>query len=247
MDQPPAYLARAIGLRIAYRHTQGTAPTVVFLPGYMSDMRGSKAEALDEWARTKGRAFLRLDYAGCGESDGQFTHGTLASWTDDALDVITAATQGPLVLIGSSMGGWLMLHLALALRDRVVGLIGIAAAPDFTQWGFSDAEKAMLASGSDITQPSEYGPDPVPTTAAFWHSGQAMQLLGGPIEITCPVRLLQGQCDPEVPWELTTRLSAQLRSSDVQTVLIKDGDHRLSRPQDLALLTASLEQLLDQI
>lgn len=241
---PPSFLTRADGLRLAYRHRQGSGPTIVFLPGYMSDMEGGKAIALDAWAEEQVRAMLRLDYGGNGASEGRFEDGTLASWRDDALLLIDSLTQGPVVLVGSSMGGWLALLIALARPDRVAGLVGIAAAPDFTEWGFTEADKALLATEGRILEPTPYGDDPYVTTLAFWESGQANRLLEGEIAIDCPVRLLQGQLDPDVPWQTALRIADRLRSSDVQTLLIKDGDHRLSRDPDIALLIRTVATLL---
>jgi len=242
----PAYLDRGDGPRLAYRHRAGAGPAIVFLPGYMSDMLGGKAQALDDWAARTGRAMLRLDYAGCGESAGAFDEGTLASWRDDARAVIDAVVpEGPLLLVGSSMGGWLALLLARDLGARVTGLVGLAAAPDFTQWGFDEAQKAALRRDGRIEEPSPYGDAPYVTTLAFWESGQALLLLDGPIGISCPVRLIQGQADPDVPWRTALRIADGLRSADVQTILIKDGDHRLSRPQDIALLIATLAALTE--
>ena len=247
-DAPPiSYLPRPDGLKLAYRWREGAGPALVFLPGYMSDMEGGKAAALDGWAAGAGRAMLRLDYAGNGMSEGRFEDGTLASWRDDALLLIDALTQGPVVLVGSSMGGWLALLIALARADRVVGLVGIAAAPDFTDWGFTEAEKATLQADGRIVQPTPYGDQPSVTTCAFWESGQALRVLEGPLSIDCPVRLLQGQEDPDVPWTIALRIARQLRSSDVQTLLIKDGDHRLSRDGDIALLIRTVASLLDAL
>jgi pimeloyl-ACP methyl ester carboxylesterase len=247
LSAPPAYLARPDGLRLAYRHSAGAGPTLVFLPGYMSDMEGGKAVALHGWAQRQGRAMLRLDYAGNGASEGRFADGTLASWRDDVLLLIDRLVDGPVVLVGSSMGGWLALLVALAQPERVAGLIGIAAAPDFTQWGFTDADKALLRTEGRIEEPTPYGDQPYVTTRAFWESGQALRLLEGEIAIDCPVRLLQGQADPDVPWDIALRTAAQLRSSDVQTLLIKDGDHRLSRDGDIALLIRTVSTLLDSL
>lgn len=244
---PPALFARPDGLRLAYRHRTGRGPTIIFLPGYMSDMDGGKAIALDDWAAKAGQAMLRLDYAGCGASEGRFDQGTLESWRDDALLLIDALTQGPVLLVGSSMGGWLALLIALARPERVVGLVGIAAAPDFTQWGFTDADKALLATEGRIVEPTPYGDDPYVTTLAFWESGQAHRLLESEIAIDCPVRLLQGQADADVPWQTAPRTAERLRSSDVQTLLIKDGDHRLSRDPDIALLIRTVASLLDTL
>ena len=202
-----------------------------------------KALALEAWARRKGHAMLRLDYSGCGASGGRFEDGTLDVWRDDVLLVIKQI-EGPVVLVGSSMGGWLMLLVARALGDRVKGLVGIAAAPDFTDWGYTSEEKRLIERHGRIDQPSDYG-DPVPTFAAFWQSGQANRLLGTEIPINCPVRLLHGQRDADVPWDISVQLAARLRSADVQTILVKDGDHRLSRPQDIALLIATVDLLLE--
>jgi pimeloyl-ACP methyl ester carboxylesterase len=227
---------------LAYALREGAGPAIVFLPGYASDMAGTKAVALDEWAGRHGRPMLRFDYAGCGESEGSFEDGTLGSWRDDALALIDGLTQGPLVLVGSSMGGWLALLVALARPERIAGLVGIAAAPDFTDWGFSQEEKLEILGKGRLERPSDYGA-PLVTTRAFWQSGEAHRLLQAQIAIDCPVRLLHGQRDPDVPWHHSTHLAALIRSADVQTILIKDGDHRLSRPQDLDLLTATVSSL----
>lgn len=243
----PQYLARPDGLRLAYRHRPGRGPTIVFLPGYMSDMEGGKATALDAWAEETGRAMLRLDYSGCGVSDGRFADGTIAIWRDDVLHLIDALVDGPALLVGSSMGGWLMLLVALARPGKVTGLVGIAAAPDFTEWGFSEDEKAALARDGRIEEPSEYSDEPYLTTLAFWESGQANRLLDGEIAFDGPVRLLQGQEDADVPWQTAIRLASALRSGAVQTILIKDGDHRLSRDGDIALLIATVEEILERL
>ncbi|CAD7338384.1 alpha/beta hydrolase [Sphingomonadales bacterium 56] len=242
---PLASFARPDGVRLAYRHRPGSGPTIVFLPGYMSDMEGGKAAAIDAWAARTGRAMLRLDYGGNGASEGRFEDGTLASWRDDALLLVDALTDGPLLLAGSSMGGWIALLIALARPERVAGLVGIAAAPDFTEWGFSDADKALLATEGQLREPTPYGDQPLVTTLAFWQSGQALRLLDRPIPISCPVRLLQGQEDRDVPWQTALRLSQRLHSYDVQTLLVKDGDHRLSRDSDITLLINTLGSLLD--
>lgn len=243
----PAYLVRPDGLRLAYRRSEGTAPTLLFLPGYMSDMEGGKAVALHRWADAQGRAMVRLDYAGCGASEGRFVDGTLAGWRDDVLLLIDRVIAGPVLLVGSSMGGWLALLVALARPDRIVGLVGIAAAPDFTKWGFTDADKALLRTKGRIEEPSPYGDTPYVTTRAFWESGQALRLLEAEIPIDCPVRLLHGQVDPDVPWDIALQTAARLRSSDVQTLLVKDGDHRLSRDGDIALLIRTVASLLDTL
>ncbi len=235
-DTPMMFVTRADGVRLAYRHVPGRGPTLVFLPGYKSDMQGGKAQALAAWATEQGLAMLRLDYSGCGESDGAFEDGTLDIWRDDVLAVIAAANVGPLILIGSSMGGWLMLLVAEALGDQVTAMVGIAAAPDFTDWDFDAADRATIAANGRIERPSDYGYDPMLITQDFWQSGQSNLRLTGVVGIDCPVRLIHGQNDPDVPWETSLKLAAALRSSDVQTILLKDGNHRLSRDQDIALL-----------
>lgn len=224
------------GGRIAFRHAAGAGPTLVFLPGYMSDMAGGKATAVFDWAVANGRGCLLLDYSGCGESDGDFAEGSLSRWRDEVLTLIDGRCPGPVVLIGSSMGGWLMLLVALAMPERIAALVGIAAAPDFTAWGFSDEQQAELLVGETVLEENAYGPQPTPTYPGFWNDGQANLLLGEEISLACPVRLIHGQADPDVPWEISLRLAAALRSADVQVTLVKDGDHRLSRPEDIDLL-----------
>ncbi|HYJ82113.1 MAG TPA: alpha/beta hydrolase [Allosphingosinicella sp.] len=235
------YLTRG-GRRLARRHRKGREPTLVFLPGYRSDMEGAKATALDSWAADEGRAMLRFDYSGCGLSDGEFEAQTLAGWRDDALAMIDGI-EGPLVLIGSSMGGWLMLLCALARPERVRALVGIAAAPDFTDWGFDEAQKAVLRESGRLEEPSPYGEEPNVTTRAFWESGEACRLLGGEIAIPCPVRLLHGLDDEDVPWRISLRLIERLASPNARITLIKGGDHRLSRPSDLQALIAAVAEL----
>lgn len=231
---------------LAQHRTAGRAPTLVFLPGYLSDMTGSKALALENWASRANRAFIRFDYSGCGESPGDLESATLTRWRDDALAIIDSV-EGPIVLAGSSMGGWIMLLAALARAERVTGLIGIAAAPDFTDWGYSEEEKLEILSKGRIERANPYGPEPTPTTRAFWQSGTANKLLAGPIAIDCPVRLLHGQRDPDVPWHHSPHLASLIRSDDVQVTLIKDGDHRLSRDEDIALLLRITEDLLERL
>jgi pimeloyl-ACP methyl ester carboxylesterase len=239
---PPDFLDRGPDRRLAYRHRRGHGPTLVFLPGYMSDMDGSKATALDSWAEARGRAMLRFDYAGCGLSEGAFEAQTLAGWRDDSLAMIDSV-EGPVVLVGSSMGGWLMLLCALARPERVAALVGIAAAPDFTDWGFDDVRKATILDQGRLEEPSPYGDAPYVTTRAFWESGEALKLLGGGIAVDCPVRLLHGLADPDVPWRISLDLMERLASDDVHTTLVKGGDHRLSRPADIALLIDTVASL----
>ena len=212
----------------------------------MSDMQGGKAQALVAWAEREGHAMLRLDYSGCGESEGAFEHGTLDIWRDDVLTVIRHVTDDPIILIGSSMGGWLMLLVAEKLGAQVAALVGIAAAPDFTEWEYSETEKAEIMSTGRFVRPlsGHYDYEPMVTTRHFWQSGQANLRLNTEIPFTFPVRLLHGQQDEDVPWETSLKLSKALRSSDVQTILIKDGDHRLSRDADIALLIETVAKLV---
>jgi pimeloyl-ACP methyl ester carboxylesterase len=210
-------------------------------------MEGGKATSLDSWAEREGRAMLRFDYAGCGISPGAFDEQSLADWRDDTVAMIDEVVEGPVVLVGSSMGGWLMLLAAIARPDRVAGLVGIAAAPDFTDWGFTEAEKEALRSEGRIEEPSPYSDAPYVTTRTFWESGERLKLLGQEVPIDCPVRLLHGTADEDVPWRLSLELMERLRSADVQTLLVKAGDHRLSRPQDIALLIAAVARLLESL
>jgi pimeloyl-ACP methyl ester carboxylesterase len=244
MDEP-GHLDRG-GRRLAFRRLEGRWPALLFLPGYMSDMEGGKATALAAWAEAAGQAMLRFDYGGCGLSEGAFEAQTLADWRDDVLAMIDLL-EGPVLLVGSSMGGWLMLLAALARPDRVAGLVGIAAAPDFTDWGFDEAQKRSIRDTGRVEEPSPYGDAPFVTTRAFWESGEALRLLAGEIAIDCPVRLLHGLEDPEVPWRVSLRLTERLRSADVQAVLVKGGDHRLSREADIALLARIVASLLEEL
>ena len=231
------------GRRIAYRHHPGVSPAILFLPGYMSDMAGSKATALWDRAVATGRECLLLDYSGCGESPGDFAHGTLTRWCEEVVALAQSHLAGRMVIVGSSMGGWLMLLAARALGDRVAGLVGIAAAPDFTDWGYDEAERQQLAGGGTLLRANPYGPEPTPTHAAFWADGQARRQLTGEIPLDCPARLLHGTNDAEVPPAISLQLAERLRSSDVQVTLVKQGDHRLSRPVDIDLLLRTVESL----
>ncbi|WP_298022550.1 alpha/beta hydrolase [uncultured Parasphingopyxis sp.] len=233
--------------RLAYRHREGIGPTLVFLPGYMSDMTGSKAQTIWAYAEAEDRACLLLDYAGCGASDGAFEEQRITDWRDDVMDLVNALVLGPVVLIGSSMGGWLMLLCALAHPERIAALVGVAAAPDFTDWGFSQEDKLTIMRDGKLVEHSDYGDEPYITTKAFFESGEANRLLGAEIGIDVPVRLFHGQRDADVPWEYSVRLARQLRSADVQVTLVKDGDHRLSRVEDVARLLAGIEWLLESL
>ncbi len=215
-----AYFDRGDGIRLAYAFTPGQAPTLVFLPGYQSDMTGTKALALEAAAHARGQEMLRLDYSGHGASDGAFEAGSISRWRNDVLALIDGVTDGPLLLVGSSMGGWLALLAALDRPGRVAGLVLIAPAPDFTRWG----------AGIDMSP-------------AFIADGNENALLESPIALQCPVRILHGQLDDAVPWQLSLDIAAKLQSEDVHVSLIKDGDHRLSRPQDIAVLERTVDDL----
>ena len=240
-------LVRDDGVELAWKRLPGRGPTLVFLPGFRSDMEGSKAVHLAQFAAARGWAMLRLDYSGHGASGGRFEDGTIGLWSADALRMIDSLTEGPLLLVGSSMGGWIGLKLALARPDRVMGFVGIAAAPDFTEtliWETLPASsQAALMEHGVIHTPSDYG-EPLAITRALIEDGRRHLLLGGPIPLRCPVRLLQGQKDADVPWATALTLGRQVESEDVQVTLIKDGDHRLSRDSDLALLEDVVLRLL---
>lgn len=233
------------GRRIAFRKLEGRGPTILFLPGYMSDMAGGKATALFDWAREHGRACLLLDYSGCGESSGDFADGSLSRWREEGLALVEAQTSGPVILVGSSMGGWLMLlaGMELAQRGRLHALVGIAAAPDFFDWGYSEEQKAALRAGETIFEDNPYGPEPTPTHARFWQDAERNRLLHEEIPLDCPVRLLHGQDDEDVPPDTSLRLAAALRSDDIQVTLVKAGDHRLSRDGDIDLLLRTVASL----
>ncbi len=232
------------GRRIAFRQRPGRGPSLVFLPGYKSDMAGSKASALWEWAGRENRGCLLLDYSGCGESPGDFAEGTLTRWSEEVVALVEARLSDAIVLVGSSMGGWLMLLAARRLGSRVAALVGIAAAPDFTDWGYDAGQKARLASGETVLLDNPYGPEPTPVHPGFWADGEALHRLDGEIPFDGPVRLLHGQDDTDVPPEISLRLAAALRSPDVQVTLVKGGDHRLSREQDIALLLHTVAGLV---
>ena len=227
------------GVSLAYKFVAGRGPTLVFLPGFMSDMNGEKASMLAAHAANLGNACLRLDYSGHGGSGGRFEDGTIGVWAEDALFLIDQVTSGPIVLVGSSMGGWIALLVALAMPARLVGLIGVAAAPDFTErlmWDkFSEKTRAVLERDGFLPVPGASDARYV-ITRGLIEDGRRRLLLGGPIAIHCPVRLLQGMRDTDVPWQTALDLAERIETPDVRVTLIKDGDHRLSRPADLALL-----------
>lgn len=255
VPSPSQILARADGATIAYRRRDAAGagvswPGVVFLGGFASDMGGTKAAALDGFCAARGQAYLRFDYWGHGDSSGAFDAGTISRWTGDALAVLDGLTQGPQILVGSSMGGWIMLNAALARATRVAALVGIAAAPDFTEaiWhGLGAQGQAQLVGDGHIFLPSDYSAAPYPVTAGLIEDGRAHLRLQGPLPIDRPVRLLHGMNDTDVPWRTALDIAERLQAADVQVTLIKDGDHRLSRDQDLALLFRTIEALSDRL
>lgn len=233
------------GKRLAYRFRGGRSPTLMFLPGYASDMEGTKAVALDAFAEARGLAMLRFDYSGTGSSDGAFEDGTLGGWLDEALHLADSLTQGPVVLVGSSMGGWIALLMAKHRPDRISALVGIAAAPDFTDWGYSDSEKRTLREADRLEQPNPYGPEPQVTTFGFWQSGEALRLLNEPIAVECPVRLIHGDADTDVPVTVAVKTMQQLRSADVQLLVLKGGGHRLSARHEIEAILRTVAGVLE--
>lgn len=240
-------LQRGDGNTIAYATTPGRAPTVVFLGGFRSDMTGTKAVALEAWAEKRGQAFLRFDYLGHGQSSGKFEDGTIGRWLDDSLAAIDRLTTGKLVLVGSSMGGWLALLAARARPERLAGLVLIAAAPDFTERmllkGLSPEDRATLQRDGRLERPSQYSPEPSVFTWKLIEEGRNHLLLDTPLSLPCPVRLLHGQSDPDVPWEYSLQIAQHLDAPEVVTTLVKGGDHRLSTPADIARLIATVSEL----
>lgn len=246
MTETSGHLTRPDGANLAWRRVPGAGPTVVWLGGFRSDMTGTKAEALAEWAQAKGRAYVRFDYFAHGASDGDFARGTITRWREDALAVLDGLTEGPLVLVGSSMGGWIACLAAMVRPERLKAMVLIAPAPDFTEKlmapELGPEAKAALATDGVWLRPSDYG-DPYPITAKLLEDGARWSILPGPVPITAPVRILQGGQDPDVPWRHALELAQGLNGEDVVFTLIKDGDHRLSRPQDIARLIAAVEEV----
>jgi pimeloyl-ACP methyl ester carboxylesterase len=262
-DPGPEYLdvgADSEARRIAVRVQAGAAPGLFWLSGFKSDMRGTKAQALAGWAAERGRACVRFDYSGHGETGGDFAQGTIGRWLEEGLAVFDAFCRGPQVLVGSSMGGWIALLMARALKQRAAaaapagpsaagsaaGLVLIAPAVDFTEaliWQKlpDQLKRAMLHQGF-LARPSQYSSDPYVITRGLIEEGRAHLLLGGMIETGCPVRILQGVEDPDVPWDHAVELVAHLAQDDVVLTLVKDGDHRLSRPEDIERLIAAVEE-----
>jgi len=246
MTESPEWLVRDDKHRLAYRQVSGEGATVVWLGGFHSDMTGSKAQTLAEQAEATGGRFLRFDYFGHGESDGRFADGTISRWRADALAAVDGLTEGPLILVGSSMGGWIACLVALARPERVRAMVLIAPAPDFTEKlmtpELSEDARAAIARDGFWIRPSDYDDGGYPITRALLEDGAQWSILPGPVPIDVPVRILQGGADPDVPWTHALALANALSGQDVVFTLIKDGDHRLSRPQDLERLTAAVSE-----
>ena len=250
-ETPPSYLDGPHG-RIAYRRREGTGdgagrPGVVWLGGFRSDMLGTKAERLDDWAARSGRAFLRFDYSGHGESDGAFEDGCVGEWAADALAAFDALTEGPQVLVGSSMGGWIASLLAKARPERLAAVIFIAPAPDFTEtliWpAFTDEQRETIMTQGRLEQPSDYSDEPEIITRKLIEDGRNHLVMTGPVPIRVPVRVLQGMRDDAVPWTHAVKFAEQIEGEDVVLTLVRNGDHRLSEPADLDRLVGVLDGL----
>jgi pimeloyl-ACP methyl ester carboxylesterase len=241
------FLDTASGRRIAYHATPGSQPTLVFLGGFKSDMDGTKAVHLEAWAKAQGRAFLRLDYSGHGQSSGEFTDGCIGDWAEDAMACIEAVTQGPLVLIGSSMGGWISLLCAKKIGARIAGMVTIAAAPDFTEdsmWaGFDAGQRAELQAKGHVALPSDYG-EPYIITRKLIEEGRNQLVLRSPLELPFPVRFLQGTADADVEMSVALRLMDHATGPDMRLVVLKDGDHRFSDAAALQLIEDATNNVL---
>ena len=241
----PDFLELADGRRIATRVREGSGPaTLLFLPGYASDMAGTKAVALDAWAAERELGLVRFDYSGTGRSPGRFDEGTLEGWLEETLAVADQLTDGPLIPVGSSMGGWLALLLALRRPERVRGLLGIAAAPDFTDWGFGEDDRRTMGDSGRLERDNPYGGAAALTTFGFWQSGQQL-LLGTDIAVHCPDRQVHGEADAEVPLSVALRTTAALRSRDVQLWVVKGGEHRLSSPHEIRTILRAVADLIE--
>lgn len=248
-DTKPARLTLADGTHLAYHRTPGAAPGVVFLGGFTSDMTGIKATTLERWCRGRGRAFVRFDYSGHGASSGRFADGTIGRWAQEALAVLDRLTDGPQILVGSSMGAWIMLLAALARPDRIAALLGLACAVDFTEYllweRLDETLRERLRRERVISLPSAYG-EPYIIALNLIQEAKRHRLFDRPeLPITCPVRLIHGMNDADVPWRTSLQVIERLTGSDARLLLVKDGEHTLSREQDLRLLTRALGDLLD--
>ncbi|WP_099826428.1 alpha/beta fold hydrolase [Oceaniglobus indicus] len=242
------FLQTDSGRRIAYHRSAGAGPGVVFLGGFKSDMEGTKAVHLEAWARANGRAFLRFDYSGHGQSSGAFEDGAIGDWATDAKAAIAGLTDGPQVLVGSSMGGWIACLVARDMPQRVAGLVGIAAAPDFTEdsmWaGFSDAQKAALSDTGRVELPSEYADSPYVITRRLIEDGRENLVLRTPLAVSRPVRLLQGTADVDVDVSVALRLLDHIDAADARLTLVKGADHRFSSPECLSLIETAIAEVI---
>ncbi|SFC03534.1 alpha/beta fold hydrolase [Tropicimonas isoalkanivorans] len=242
----PEYIATEHGRRLAYRRRDGAGPAVVFLHGLRSDMEGTKALHLDDWARTAGRAFVRFDCSGHGQSDGTFEDGCIGDWAEDARAILSEVTEGPVVLVGSSMGGWLALLMARAMPERVAGLVTIAAAPDFTEDGFwaefTEDQKAEMEASGQVALPSEYG-EPLVVTQRMIEDGRSHLVLRAPLDLPFPTRFLQGTADADVDVSVALRLLEHADGPDMRLTLVKGADHRFSEPAELATIVAAVEDV----
>lgn len=245
------FLTTPQGRKIAYHLTAGAGPAVVFLGGFRSDMEGTKAIALQAWAEQTGRAFLRFDYSGHGQSSGAFLDGAIGDWFEDALAAVSALTTGPVVLVGSSMGGWISLLVARAMPERIAGFVGIAAAPDFTEdsmWaGFDPQQRADLVKNGRVELPSDYSDEPYVITQRLIEEGRNQLVLRSPLRIAAPVRLLQGTDDTDVPPSVALRIVDHVDCDDLRLILVKGADHRFSTPDCLALIQGAVEEVLSRI
>jgi len=243
----PEFLETANGRRIAFHKTQGQGPCVVFLGGFKSDMTGTKALFLQDWAEAHGRAFLRFDYSGHGESSGSFEDGCIGDWAADAMAVIAAKTTGKVILVGSSMGGWISLLVARAMPERIAGLVGIAAAPDFTEddmWaGFSDDQRADMLGRGRVELPSDYSDEPYVITRRLIEDGRKQLVLRTPLNLPFPVRFLQGTADDDVNMSVALRLLDHAEGDDIRLTLVKGADHRFSSPENLRLIRHAIHSV----
>ena len=246
-SQSPSILTRDDGATIAYHFTPGKSPGVMFMTGFKSDMTGGKALALEDYCRRTGRAFLRFDYTGHGASSGRFEDGCIGDWAKDAVYALDRLTEGPMVLVGSSMGGWIMLLTALKRPERLAGLVGIAAAPDFTEdlipAELTPEQLATIDREGKVDLPSPYDVEPTPITAKLLADGRNHLLLRAPLPIAVPVRLIHGMADPDVPWQTSLRIAEKVETGDVEIHFVKSGDHRLSEPSDLERLVRVVDSL----
>lgn len=251
MSETPSRVRCSNGEQLAYEHTDGKSPGVIFFGGFKADMAGTKALTLHAWCSENNIQFTRFDYSGHGQSEGSFTDGSIGRWLSDSLTIFDAVTDGPQVLVGSSMGAWLALHVAVRRSERATAVLGIASAADFTEnliWKTLDkSQRNFLIEHGQIEQPSSYQTDPYPITLHLIEEARSHLLLEREIPVKCPVRLIHGQRDVDVPWQISIDIAEKLTSNDVQVHLIKDAEHRLSRDKDIQFILARLRDLMAQL